>query len=129
MSVRDQHDEGVAAGHPVIKDGPGGAPLLTVRIRFTPNLPVIRLAGELDVASLHLLADALDSIAAAACSGNLVLLDLSGVRFCDVAGLRAIDMCAAALEAADKQLVLYQAPPQVIKLIRITGVARHLVHR
>jgi hypothetical protein len=38
-------------------------------------------------------------------------------------------MCAAALEAADKQLLLHHAPPQMIKLIAITGVARHLVHR
>ena len=125
MTVRDRHDDFVA-GHPSSIDS---APLLTVRIRFTPNLPVIRLSGELDLASLHLLADALDAIAAASCAGNLVMLDLSGVTFCDVAGLRAIEMCDAALEAADKQLLLYDTPPQITKLIAITGVARHVIQR
>lgn len=127
MTVRDRHDEGFVTG-PVGSTADSGA-VLTVRIRFTPNLPVIRLAGELDLASLHLLADALDCVAATECTGNLVVLDLSGVTFCDVAGLRALEMCAAALEAADKQLLLYDTPAQIIRLITITGVARHLVHR
>ncbi len=130
MSVQDRRDEDVAGGRPISRSRSAEpASLLTVRIVFTPSLPVIRLRGELDLASLHLLADALDSIAAAACSGTSVLLDLSGVTFCDVAGLRAIDMCSAALEAAGNRLVLHAPPPQVLKLIGITGVAQHLVRR
>jgi anti-anti-sigma regulatory factor len=110
MTVRD-HAKDVVTG-PVGTTADSGA-VLTVRIRFTPDLPVVRLAGELDLASLHLLADALDS----------------GVTFCDVAGLRAVEMCASSLEAADKQLVLYATPDRITKLIAITGVARHLVRR
>lgn len=102
---------------------------LSVRVRFTPHLPVVRLAGELDLDSEHLLTDALDSIAAAQCPAEVVVLDLSDVRFCDVAGLRAIETCAAILAATDKQLLLYHAPPAVLKLIAITGVARHLTRR
>jgi anti-sigma B factor antagonist len=126
MTVRD-HAKDFVTG-PVGTTADSGA-VLTVRIRFTPDLPVVRLAGELDLASLHLLADALDSVAATECTGNLVVLDLSGVTFCDVAGLRAVEMCASSLEAADKQLVLYATPDRITKLIAITGVARHLVRR
>ena len=132
MTVRDRHED-VVAGHPMSTGEPADSvdstPLLTVRIRFTPSLPVVRLSGELDIASLHLLTDALDSVAASSCPGDLVVLDLAGITFCDVAGLRMIEMCAATLAAADKELLLYDAPQQVRKLIKITGVARHIVHR
>ena len=37
-------------------------------------------------------------------------------------------MCAASMEAADKELVFYETPAQIKKLIKITGVARHLFH-
>ena len=127
MTVRDRHPEDFVTGP--VGDTADSGEVLTVRIRFTPDQPVIRLAGELDLASLHLLADALDSVATTECTGNLVVLDLSGVTFCDVAGLRAVEMCAASLEAADKQLLLYKTPDRITKLIAITGVARHLVHR
>ncbi|MDZ5620967.1 STAS domain-containing protein [Nocardioides bizhenqiangii] len=129
MTVRDRHEDFVA-GHPMFPgESNDSSPLLTVRIRFTPNLPVVRLSGELDIASLHLLTDALDSVAAASCPGDLVVLNLAGITFCDVAGLRMIEMCAATLAAADKELILYDAPPQLRKLIKITGVAQHIVHR
>lgn len=129
MTVRDRHEDFVADRQIAGGESDDSAPLLAVRIRFTPSLPVVRLSGELDIASLHLLTDALDSVATASCPGDLVVLDLAGVTFCDVAGLRMIEMCAATLAAADKQLLLYDTPPQITKLIRITGVARHVVHR
>ena len=135
MSVQDRRAHDVADGHPVPGEDPAEAPIdelpaaLSVRIRFTPSLPLVRLTGELDLASLHLLTDALDAVAAASCPGELVVLDLSGITFCDVAGLRTIEMCAATLAAVDKQLLLYQAPASVKRLIEITGVARYVVHR
>lgn len=97
--------------------------ILDVRIRFTPTLPLVRLAGELDLASEHLLTDALECLAATACPAEMVVLDLSAVRFCDVAGLRAIEGCAVALAATGKKLVLYNPPLAVTRLITLTGVA------
>ena len=102
---------------------------LSVKVRFTPHLPVVCLAGELDLDSQHLLADALDAIAAASCPAEIVMLDLNGVRFCDVAGLRAIETCAAIVAAGGQELVLYHSPPPVLKLIAITGIAGHLMRR
>jgi anti-sigma B factor antagonist len=109
MSVRDRVEDDTA--------------ILDVRIRYAPSLPLVRLAGELDVASAHLLTDAIESLAATHCPAELVILDLHAVRFCDIAGLRAIQWCATALSATGKQLVLYHPPATVTKLIAISGVA------
>lgn len=111
-------------GHRVPDDEPPS--VLDVRIRFTPTLPIVRLCGELDISSVHLLADALTCIATAACRAEVVVLDLSGVTFCDVAGLRAVETCGDTLQAAGKELVLYRPPHRVTKLISITGVAEGL---
>jgi anti-anti-sigma factor len=99
---------------------------LDVRIQFAPKLPLVRLAGELDLDSLHLLTDALESIAATARSAELVILDLAGVTFCDVAGLRALEKCALSHEVTGKQLMLYEAPRTVTRLMAMTGIATWL---
>ncbi|HWJ83633.1 MAG TPA: STAS domain-containing protein [Nocardioides sp.] len=105
-------------------------PILDVRIRFNPSLPLVRLVGELDLNSLHLLADAMYSVTARPSENDLVLLDLAGVTFCDLAGLRAIEACALNLETtAAKRLILYRPSRQVAKLIRISGVAAGLERR
>jgi len=97
--------------------------ILDVRIRYAPSLPLVRLTGELDLGSAHLLTDAIESLAAAHCPAELVILDLHAVRFCDIAGLRAIQWCSTALAATGKQLVLYHPPAAITKLIQVSGVA------
>lgn len=127
MSVRDRPDDDVAStGHPIATSDSVIASVLDVRIKFTPTLPVVRLTGELDLDSAHLLVDALDAIAATSCPADLVVLDLAGVTFCDVAGLRAIETSAAILAAADQHLVLYRPPRRVTRLIAMTGIASGL---
>ena len=106
-----------------------GLALLDVRIRFTPSLPVVRLSGELDVASVHLLTDAVDALTAAHCPAELVLLDLTGVTFCDVAGLRGIERCGVDLRETGRDLLLYHVPTCVERLIRLTGLAGALDRR
>ena len=102
------------------------ASALEVRIQFAPTLPLVRLSGELDLDSLHLLTDALDSVAATSCPAELVVLDLAAVTFCDVAGLRSLEQCALSLEMAGKQLMLYHPPRSVTRLMAMTGVAQWL---
>lgn len=127
MSVRDRYDLELSATGQISSPGEPDVSVLDVRIRFIPNLPTVRLVGELDLDSLHLLTDALDAIAATACPADLVVLDLAGVRFCDVAGLRAIAACASTLATSGKQLLLYHPPHPVTRLMEITGIAQHLV--
>ncbi|MEZ0579065.1 STAS domain-containing protein [Nocardioides sp. MH1] len=108
---------------------PASSAILDVRIQFAPNLPLVRLVGELDLDSHHLLTDALDAIEAAHCPGDLVVVDLEGVTFCDVAGLRALEHCGHALQLAGKQLMLYHPPRAVTRLMTMTGVAQGFATR
>lgn len=124
MSVRDRHEDDLVAGHRLTD--PGAASILDVQIRFTPNLPVVRLGGELDVDSVHLVRDALDCVASMSSRARLIVLDLSGVTFCDVGGLRGIETCAGILEAGGRQLVLHRLPQRLMKLIALSGVASGL---
>jgi anti-anti-sigma factor len=101
-------------------------PAVEVRIRFDPRLPLVRVVGELDLVSTHLLADAMGAVATTPCLSKMVLLDLDGVSFCDVAGLRALETSALTLERAGVRLVLYQPPCVVRKLIASSGVASRL---
>jgi anti-anti-sigma factor len=110
-NVRDRTDDDAAAA------------ILDVRIRYAPSLPLVRLVGELDVGSAHLLTDAIESLAATQLPAEMVVLDLAEVRFCDIAGLRAIQWCSTALAATGMHLVLYHPPDAVTKLIAMSGMA------
>jgi anti-anti-sigma factor len=124
MTVRDQIDDVVIARDHLTPATSGTTAILDVRIRFTPTLPVVWLAGEVDLSSQHLLTDAVDCIIAASCPAGLVALDLSDVTFCDVAGVRAMEASAVALAAAGKELLIHHPPPPVTKLIAMSGRLR-----
>jgi SulP family sulfate permease len=100
---------------------------LDVRIRYSPTLPLVRVAGELDQHTVHTLIDALDAVVDPECPATMVLLDLRALTFCDISGLQGIEDAASALQAAGKELVLYATPPRVTGLIEMTGVARSLL--
>lgn len=102
---------------------------LDVRIRFNRSLPLVRLSGELDVSSSHLVRDAVASVATAACPSATVVVDLEQVTFCDVAGLRALEDAATALSREDREMVLYRVPPTVARVISLAGVSGFLVVR
>jgi anti-anti-sigma factor len=126
MSVQDRHDADVVSSvGPLQPTADGRCRSLDVRIRFDRRLPLVRLRGELELASQHLLTDAVESVATG-CRAEVILLDLSGVTFCDVAGLRAIDGVAREMEVLGWDVVLYHAPPEMVRLMAMTGVAQRL---
>lgn len=127
MSV---HDE--AAAHRTDPDGPQPYELsgsLEIRIRYSPSLPLVRLAGDLDSHTVHSLQDALAAVAEREGPATMVLLDLRALTFCDISGLQGIEDAADRLARAGKELVLYATPPRVTGLIELTGVARGLLQR
>lgn len=77
---------------------------------------VVRLSGELDLATAPLLHEALDR--AEQVQGP-VLIDLEGLRFLDGAGLRAL---LAAHGRLGERLTLTSARGLVAKLFRVTGL-------
>lgn len=77
-----------------------------------PGRSGLVICGEIDIANHHLLRQALAVLAAEdADESEPVQLDLSGLRFIDVAGLAEL-----AGFATQRRLVLHAPPPQVRRL-------------
>ena len=95
--------------------------VLTVEVEPLGDEVVLRVHGELDIASAMRLEDqvqqAIDSDASA------VALDLGGVAFIDSTGLRALLSSAALAETTECQLRLRGVSEQVKQVIEISGVA------
>lgn len=81
---------------------------------------VVRLHGELDVASAVWLRDALD----AACHslGTVLVLDLADLEFCDAAGLGVFAEYHERGEHDGCKLLLRSVPDHVRRLLTITGL-------
>jgi|SRR3954451_19870462 anti-anti-sigma factor len=79
---------------------------------------VVRVRGELDLATVDLLAGVLH---VAAEGRSEVVLDLSGLRFCDVVGLTAIEHASRQLAARGCHLILHGTEPLRF-LLRIPGL-------
>ncbi|MER6576196.1 STAS domain-containing protein [Nonomuraea sp. NPDC001023] len=87
-------------------------------LRITPLVDStgLRIEGELDYATLPVLTRALASMA----RGGSFCVDLSGLVFCGVGGLRALVTPAAGMR--DGQVLTLRSPsPQVRRLLQLTG--------
>jgi anti-anti-sigma regulatory factor len=90
-----------------------------LRITSTSNPPGLTITGEIDESSYPVL---LDSLAAAA--GHLEIhIDLSGVTYCDLAGLRAI-ICLtepSSRRLPARRVVLHAVPQRFREVLQILG--------
>jgi anti-anti-sigma regulatory factor len=104
----------MVSDHAVYDDG-------VLRITRSGNPPVVALAGEIDEATYPGLVDAL---AEAAAGQREVHFDLGRVRYCDLAGLRAI-VCVTGADrdgrVGCRRVVLHQLPPELETVLRIVG--------
>ncbi|GAA3661766.1 hypothetical protein GCM10022224_026620 [Nonomuraea antimicrobica] len=87
-------------------------------LRITPivDLAGLQIEGELDRATLPALTRALASMA----GRGSFSVDLGGLMFCDVGGLRALVTAATGLRCGHV-LTLRSPPPQVRRLLELTG--------
>ncbi|MCA2222953.1 STAS domain-containing protein [Nonomuraea aurantiaca] len=89
-------------------------------LRITPlaDCAGLRIEGELDRSTLPALRRALASMAS-----DGFCVDLSGLTFIDTACLRALVSAATALHdgGGDRVLTLRSVPPQVRRLLELTG--------
>ena len=90
-----------------------------LRITRAHDQPGLIIAGEIDEAGYPLL---LQSLAALDRRGE-VHVDLGGVKFCDLAGLRAIVCVAGGCddESPLRPVVLHAVPPRLRKILQILG--------
>ena len=85
-----------------------------------PAFTIARLEGDLDIATVPELRERLFGLLGPGV--RLLIIDLSGVSFCDVAGL-AVLIGTQRRATARGIIVRLAAPrPQVAKLLRITGL-------
>ena len=99
-----------------------GEPRSSLGITFTTQPVTLRLDGLIDESTFGILSRALTR---ARRSGDFpILVDLAGVEFCDVAGLRAIISLADGRDPgcpATGGITLVHVPSYLVTLLRILG--------
>jgi anti-sigma B factor antagonist len=89
--------------------------------------PVVRISGEVDLATSPMLRARLDEAVARAARGR-VTVDCTGLAFIDSTGLRALVEAADRLTGADRAggMALVGVSPGVAKIFEIAGIG-HLL--
>jgi anti-anti-sigma factor len=102
----------VAAGHVVYDDG-------VLRMTATSSPPGMAIAGEIDEGTYPALVGKLEELAGSAD----IHINLAGVEYCDLAGLRAIIQLAGASRGsqARRRLVLHEVPQHLLAVLGILG--------
>jgi anti-sigma B factor antagonist len=96
-----------------------------VEVREQDGAALIAISGELDLASAPALEETLDH--ALKSDVRLVILDLRDLEFMDSTGLSVLVRGHQAAEEAGRRLTLIQGPPQVKRLLNLTGVTERLI--
>ncbi|TMR07330.1 STAS domain-containing protein [Actinomadura soli] len=81
---------------------------------------VVAISGELDMSSTPSLRERL--YVALRDPGMYVIIDLSGVTFCDASGLAMLVGARRRVEGTSTTLILARPRPQTAKLLRVTGL-------
>jgi anti-anti-sigma factor len=81
---------------------------------------VITVSGELDIATAGALADELEAVLSS--DAQLIALDLSGLTFIALRGVRVVDAVTARATAEGRErLELRRLPPQVERVLDLAG--------
>ncbi len=84
---------------------------------------MLALVGELDLASMHVLAQQLEQLPE---SSQSLVLDLRRLQFIDSTGLHALLRADRQLADAGGQLTIVRGPQAVDRLFRLTGLNTRL---
>ncbi|MFA1547898.1 STAS domain-containing protein [Actinomadura chokoriensis] len=93
-----------------------------LRLDGTFDPPHLAVDGEIDLSTLDTFTSALSSVLENS-SGD-VWVDVEGLNFIDVGGLRALAGAACRLEPQDRRLVLRSVAPHLAKLMDLVGWSR-----
>jgi anti-sigma B factor antagonist len=92
---------------------------LSIEVTREGNDATVTLAGELDLSTAPDLQDALAELTG---EPRTVVVDLSGLEFCDSTGLAALLGAHKALSDNGGTLQLLAPNPMLVNLVRITGL-------
>lgn len=118
----DIRELATVAGHKV--PGPGSAPL-SVKRDTDGIWATISVTGELDIATAPLLADALHPEELPG-GRTQVMVDVSGLTFCDSSGLAVLALAERKLRQRDGELILLHVPAFMAQLVQITGLDHYI---
>ena len=97
---------------------------LSIRVIQEGDRVTLALTGELELATAPILGQAVVEILRS--SPPELVLDLAGVGFMDLSGLRAVLLAQSLCETSKCDFYLINGTPQVQKLFDITGLTRTL---
>ena len=79
-------------------------------------------AGEIDLYTAPRLHSELAGVIASAPQGSLVVVDMSGVEFCDSTGMNVLLSCLRQARERGGELELAAPRPAVRKILQVTGL-------
>ncbi|MFF3202899.1 STAS domain-containing protein [Streptomyces sp. NPDC002962] len=93
---------------------------LKITTRDTATGPVLAILGDLDYAHSAELRDLLTTLALR--PGQLLVLDLAGMDFCDSSGITALIAAHHHAQAAHADIALAAVPANTLRILRIVGL-------
>ncbi|MFF5370931.1 STAS domain-containing protein [Streptomyces sp. NPDC013187] len=93
---------------------------LTIRQLDTATGPVLHVAGDLDFDQAPVLRGRLDQLPLS--PGQCLVLDLSGLAFCDSSGITALLAARQHALAADADIVLAAVPANLLRVLTLVGL-------
>ncbi|MFI8192098.1 STAS domain-containing protein [Streptomyces sp. NPDC085946] len=93
---------------------------LTITHRDAPSGPVLHVAGELDFDRAAALRHHVDALPLT--SGQCLVIDLSGLAFCDSTGITALLAARQRALAAGADIVLAAVPPNLQRVMALIGL-------
>ena len=96
-------------------------PDLSVSVRRTGGEAVVTLVGEIDMSTVQRLAKVVDEILLTDAPPRIVL-DLSGVTFCDSQGLGTLVVLSRKATMAQSYLLLINVGEFLLRVLDITGL-------
>src|SRR5215467_2200196 len=118
MSENAQHE----ASFPTGSGGRVRAVELNVSSRSHGDHAVVIAAGEIDLYTAPRLQGELAGVIANSAPGSLVVVDMSGVEFCDSTGMNVLLSCLRQARERGGELELAAPRPAVRKILSVTGL-------
>lgn len=94
---------------------------LTIDAERTPTGQLLRLIGDLDLHSGPEVREALEATTLAA--GELFVVDLTGITFCDSSGITALVAARNRALAAKAGIALAGVPSHLLRVLQMLGLA------
>lgn len=93
---------------------------LKITTRDAATGPVLKLFGELDYANVAELREVLAGLSLR--PGQCLVLDMSGLEFCDSSGITALIAARSDAQAVQADVALAAVPPNTLRVLRIVGL-------